>query len=83
VLAWIQKLAEDFDGHLTDPELDPRLRARYSREVRGVLRDVAVTPSIPDPAATVPPEEKITRPRGMCRRNRDGISCDSSREWND
>jgi hypothetical protein len=64
VLAWIQKLAEDFNGHLTDPELDPRLRTRYSREVRGVLRDVAVTQSVPDPAATVSTEEKITRSRG-------------------
>jgi hypothetical protein len=30
-----QKLAEEFDGHLADPELDPRLRTRYSREVHG------------------------------------------------
>jgi hypothetical protein len=40
-IAWRQKLAEDLDGYLSDPDLDRRLRVRYVREINSLLRNVA------------------------------------------
>jgi hypothetical protein len=40
-LAWLQKLIEDLDSYLADEGLDPRLRVRYTRELRSLLHDVS------------------------------------------
>jgi hypothetical protein len=40
-IAWYQKLIEDLDGYLADPDLDLRLRSRYTREVASMLKAVA------------------------------------------
>jgi hypothetical protein len=40
-IAWLQKLIEDLDSHLSDPDLDLRLRSRYTREVASMLKAVA------------------------------------------
>jgi hypothetical protein len=40
-IAFLQKLIEDLDIHLSDDDLDPRLRNRLTREVAQLLRNVA------------------------------------------
>jgi hypothetical protein len=40
-IAFYQKLIEDLDGYLADPDLDLRLRHRYTPEVASMLRAVA------------------------------------------
>jgi hypothetical protein len=40
-IAWYQKLIEDLDSYLADPELDLRLRHRYTNDVASMLKAVA------------------------------------------
>jgi hypothetical protein len=40
-IAWRLKWIEDLDAHLADPDLDPQLRSRYTRDAAMLLRAVA------------------------------------------
>lgn len=40
-IAWCQKLCEDLDSYLADPDLDLRVRHRYTREVASILHQAS------------------------------------------